>query len=1186
MRHLIALGALCSFGFIYTGCSDDAAGDAGAGVADVGGGGGDITAVEDTGEADYGPTPGASKDGLSLDGADSEGEDADEPDLAEPDVEPDVAEEQDTFVPPDPPENPCAEAEDGTACDDDDPCTMDDACSFGECKGTAFTCTDGIGCTNDVCDGEGGCTFPLRGDRCLIDGACYEDGDAGPTGCMACVVPISQTEWTADDSLQCEDGNFCTEGEFCFGGECIGGSPKDCDDQNWCTDDGCTINAGCTHAPNERFCDDGDACTLHDTCVNGLCLPGPGALCDDQNNCTLDYCFFGTCSHDPATGPCDDGDTCTIGDECTEGECVSGPPLSCTDGNPCTDNLCHPEAGCVTKFNNGPCSDGNPCTAGDMCAFGTCQTGVFNTICNDANICTTDFCDPVSGECAHVPVNGVVCTDGNPCTVGDFCEAGTCKSGGQTVNCNDDNECTDDLCGPDGNCVFANNVIPCDDGDPCTKGDKCQEGLCSAGTSSVNCTDLNPCTDDWCEPGEGCKNVPNSILCVDGDACTVGDKCVNGQCVPGSSGAACDDNNPCTDDQCASDKGCVNFPNTAFCDDGEACTISDQCEGGVCLGENGDCDDGNECTKEICLAGGGCDHVPINTFECKPQIVFINPPRGAMLMGPQPVFVTGYVSVGGAGLKDFFINDLPVEVDPVSGAFTHIMEPEVGLNVIHAIANSKLGGQDKAIRSFAWSTKYHPSGGMIPAGIGLWLSQAVWDDNNTSDIDDIATVITLILESFDLPSLIPNPLAETGALHCDFTVKAQPVFIGQPSVDLITKNQALGVSVRYPNLFVGLDVDADGFLCPGVSGSVTASYVEVSVDMVITGNGNGVDITMANPNVTIASLDVDIDGILGFLFNWIINFFEGDLASAMEDLVIDQLSIIPDTLGDALGALAINQEFELPALIGDGEATTLTLSSVLSGADFDQFGGFLELGTQMEVSQKKVPYATLGSLARDKCGSPDADFFDYLMQSEIEIALKDDMINQMLYSAWYAGAFEIPLPVSFLGDVDLSEYGVEIIDVGISFLLPPILSSCNYDDILYMGLGDLKVTASLILFGSPLTVTAYASGIIAAEMVVIEGLDGNELGIELEDVVLFDVEVQDVSAGFEGAQGAVEELIGQFLAPDLLTSLGGDALGSIPIPSIPLDGFDESIPSGTTLSLSLQKIYRLGGRTVMAGNAQ
>lgn len=42
-------------------------------------------------------------------------------------------------------------------CDDGDPCTRDDKCAAGVCKGVAYTCSDGLTCTMDVCDGKGGC---------------------------------------------------------------------------------------------------------------------------------------------------------------------------------------------------------------------------------------------------------------------------------------------------------------------------------------------------------------------------------------------------------------------------------------------------------------------------------------------------------------------------------------------------------------------------------------------------------------------------------------------------------------------------------------------------------------------------------------------------------------------------------------------------------------------------------------------------------------------------------------------------------------------------------------------------------------------------------------------------------------------------------------------------------------------
>ena len=1089
------------------------------------------------------------------------------------------------------PADPCDALETGAPCDDGEPCTKADVCKPDGCGGTAYECNDGFGCTRDLCDGSGACTFPLFGDRCFIDGACWDDGDVAPGGCLACVSPVSQTTWTADDTQGCDDADACTSVDVCFGGECVGLDANECNDDNLCTDDFCTTLGGCGHSSNTRFCDDGDECTVGDLCKNSVCLPGSTYVtCDDGNPCTKDGCFTGLgCMHENDDGICNDGDVCTIDDACTKGVCVSGPVLDCADSSPCTDDLCHPVIGCITRFNALPCNDGNYCTQGDVCAYGNCQKGNIATACTDGNPCTIDSCDIGTGACKFTAANGTPCSDGNACTLGDFCEAKKCKSGGQVVSCDDDNPCTDDKCNAGGQCEFIANFLDCDDGDPCTVGDECAAGFCEPGKGELSCTDKNPCTDTFCTPNLGCKTTTNTAPCNDNNACTTGDQCLAGQCIPGSVGATCDDLNGCTDDSCIANKGCVNVPNFNLCSDGEACTVGDQCQDGQCVGFSSQCDDNNECTKEICLAGGGCQHIPINSFECRPQIFIIYPPRGAMIYGPSDVFVTGYVTSGGQGLAEFFINGFPVVTHPTSGAFTFQMKPEVGMNSIQAIATSKLGGQDKAVRAFAWSTKFIPPGQTLPSGLGIWLSQQVWDDNNTSDIDDIATVFTLLLESFDLAALVPNPLTSTSALQCKFTVYAQPVFIGNPSVDIKPINQALQVTVSYPNLYVGLDVDASGFLCPGLSGNVTADKVQVTIDLVAGYAPNGsLTFDLANPKVDIQGLDVEIDGILGFLFNWIIDLFEGTISDQIEATVLGQFANIPLDLASALQALAITQQFELPSLIGDAPPAVLELTTSLSAADFDQFGGFFELGSSMKaIGGQTVPYLTLGSLGRDKCGKlGEPDFFDYLMQNELEIAFKDDLINQMLHAAWYAGAFEIPLPKSLLGDVDTSQYGVEILDLSLSFLLPPILSSCNYDDKLKLGIGDMRVKASLNLFGQPLELEAYASAVIEAQIEVIESVDGNTIGITLSEIGLFEVEVEDVNAGFEGAQGAVEDLIGSFLGPNIFDSLGASALSGIPLPEIPLDGFSDAIPKGTTLKLELTKAYRLGGRTVMAGNVK
>ena len=101
----------------------------------------------------------------------------------------------------------------GGYCDDGNACTKGDYCQSGQCKGSFYsTCTDKYSCTNDVCDGKGGCLGnPLKKDWCLINGACYKDGTANPTGaCSGCDVKSSQSAWTTFT-------NTCMIDSKCYG---------------------------------------------------------------------------------------------------------------------------------------------------------------------------------------------------------------------------------------------------------------------------------------------------------------------------------------------------------------------------------------------------------------------------------------------------------------------------------------------------------------------------------------------------------------------------------------------------------------------------------------------------------------------------------------------------------------------------------------------------------------------------------------------------------------------------------------------------------------------------------------------------------------------------------------------------------------------------------------------------------
>ncbi|MBM4372883.1 MAG: hypothetical protein FJ098_14615, partial [Deltaproteobacteria bacterium] len=259
-------------------------------------------------------------------------------------------------------------------CVDGDACTIGDHCEDGVCTGLPILCDDGDLCTDDSCDGLGGCQI-------------------------------------AFNQAACDDGDPCTVGDGCQDGLCAG----------WPVDCACDDDADCAPLEDGNPCNGSLVCSkdkLPFSCIVDpdtvvLCPPIPGG-----DLCTEMVCDPGTgdCVADPAHEgyACDDGDSCTLGDLCQEGTCQGGPGLLCADGNPCTTDGCDPEEGCTFTPSSGACNDGNACTKGDFCSGGQCVAGPVPLSCSDQNSCTLDACDPFAG-CTHVPAPGS-CNDGNACT--------------------------------------------------------------------------------------------------------------------------------------------------------------------------------------------------------------------------------------------------------------------------------------------------------------------------------------------------------------------------------------------------------------------------------------------------------------------------------------------------------------------------------------------------------------------------------------------------------------------------------------------------------------------------------------------------------------------------------------------------------------------------------------------------
>jgi len=209
----------------------------------------------------------------------------------------------------------CSEVPDeaGTACDDAEACTDNDQCQGGNCIGTAISgclvctidddCDDGNPCTTGTCGADGLCAIEnvtvdtaCDTDLCQVGQVCDGDGACGPgtpltcnpptEDCLqaVCVAGVCTTE-PAPAATECDDGLPCTTGGCDAGGSCV---------VLLSVDTGCLIDGACepdgaanpanpcevcapgvnqnAWSPNDQAtCDDGDACTLNDTCNGDTC---------------------------------------------------------------------------------------------------------------------------------------------------------------------------------------------------------------------------------------------------------------------------------------------------------------------------------------------------------------------------------------------------------------------------------------------------------------------------------------------------------------------------------------------------------------------------------------------------------------------------------------------------------------------------------------------------------------------------------------------------------------------------------------------------------------------------------------------------------------------------------------------------------------------------------------------------
>lgn len=217
---------------------------------------------------------------------------------------------------------------------------------------------------NGQCNGPA-CVAPTEAGLCA-DGL-DNDGD-GEVDCDDTDCPMGRA---------CNDSNACTEGDVCGAkGQGCRGTARACNQppaaQCFAAAGQCVAGT-CNYAVTPGPCNDGLACTQDDTCAADGACRGTQRRCDTPagacfaSSGTCSESQGGACTYAPRTGACDDGDSCTLSDTCESAGACTGTRVTCTPPSECfAASGCSAGGGCLFSVRLGACTGGS-CNAAGAC---------------------------------------------------------------------------------------------------------------------------------------------------------------------------------------------------------------------------------------------------------------------------------------------------------------------------------------------------------------------------------------------------------------------------------------------------------------------------------------------------------------------------------------------------------------------------------------------------------------------------------------------------------------------------------------------------------------------------------------------------------------------------------------------------------------------------------------------------
>lgn len=575
-----------------------------------------------------------------------------------------------------------------------------------------------------------------------------------------------------------------------------------------------------------------------------------------------------------------------------------------------------------------------------------------------------------------------------------------------------------------------------------------------------------------------------------------------------------------------------------------------------------------------------------------PLFTVDSPLRGGIVEGAQPVVpVAGMVTSDVAATGTFKVNGEKIQPkDDLT--FVHNVTASHGVNLLALEAILPGGSTDTMSRAFAWSDVWHPPPhpgepeDYLPQVLAIRLPESfIHDDEPASPgvRGDMSSLLEVLLAGIDFKPLLPSP-AYVG--HHYKLYLRNPHF-DHPVVSL--KTVAGGLILNAELIDFTADVEAVGICkalsgdpCPSASGSVSVPALGLYGDLEIGLTGGEVETTAKEFHLTAQEVSFDFDtaglpeGVFGEALT---GLFESEVESRLGQEV---LPAIQDVIQLVLSSFSPDEYIELPALGEGGERVKVRLESKLSLLQVKADGVEMWYDIRTRVVRKKG-IESVGFVRRGAaCGEGKIVFPP---GPDASLAVHDDLVNQLMFASWWGGGLDVVLEGAALEPIaeELVKHGIEDFSVKLVFLLPPMLSDCNGEGKLRLGIGDLYAQIKGKVAGTGVSAGVFLTGSGECKTKLISSPSGQKLAFEVDELSVFGYEIAYASKDFDFLAALIQDLLESGILAQALARAGSVGLSGVGAPGADLFPLVLGIPAGAKLELNPCSMARGEGYTLISG---